>query len=56
MERKGARIIYNDSFEPKNIALPMGQFSDLEGNKLGNTVLLEACASVVIVPVGAKEL
>jgi len=51
VEIKGAKIIYNDSFEPKNISLPTGQFTDLEGNKLGRTVLLKACESVIIVPV-----
>jgi len=51
IERKGAKIIYNDSFTMKEIPLPEGNFTDIEGNKLGKNVQLNPCASLIIVPV-----
>ncbi len=51
IERKGAKIIYNDSFAMKEITLPEGNFTDIEGNKLAKNVQLIPCASMIIVPV-----
>lgn len=51
LERKGAKIIYNDSFEMKYINLPEGNYTDIEGIKLAKNVQLNPCASIIIVPV-----
>ena len=49
IEHKGAKIIYNDSFETKEISLPAGNYTDIDGNKLANIILLSPCGSMIIV-------
>jgi len=51
LEKRGATIVYNDSFVARTVNLPMGEYEDLDGNKLDNSVLLEPCASLIIFPV-----
>jgi len=51
LELKAPKIIYNDSFEIKNISLPQGNYTDVAGNRLGKDVMLSPCASMIIVPI-----
>lgn len=51
MQRNNAGIIYNDSFIPTKVNIPDGIFEDIYGNKLDKSVLLNPCASQIIVPV-----
>jgi len=50
VQQKEAQLIYNESFTTKEIALPNGSFTDIDGKKLAKKVLLEPCASLLIYP------
>lgn len=51
LQYKDASIIYNDSFEKRDILLPHGDFKNIAGVKLAPVVKLMPCESIIIIPI-----
>ena len=55
IEKKGIQVVYNDSFTTKEILLPKGEFTDIKGNKLIKSAIIQPCAALLIVPLTIQQ-